>query len=576
MIFHPDAIVIPKAQANDYLIYGFESRGCRIVPPHYQPKRFGGDTLLWILPADPEQGRSLQICGGAYQVKKAGGGIRIDFVGGYAKQEFPPRPACDFFGRGIALEIEHGDIFEKAYARFYWDNLLQQIAECTMMRDKPDVRDGYVLSTLNKRAYAGTYPAVDHEFHMKGRFAVGGAAEAALIKRMLELQLKIMREDRTAKSKNVCAIQPSRSREYDVWRSSRDHKCKAQMFRVTANIEFVEGMYNYYCLTKDIDFLRTNIEATERNCGYIESFIRPDSLLDSHVYYEDQVMKDGPVAQAQCFAVNSFRLMSKLEALLARQEQAKHYDGLAQRLGEALDRFWDEEKGRYIDWIDSNGRTHDHIHLLANQLPVMLGLASESQAKKCADIIERHSDIWGKFPSFVAAEIEDYTEAEIGTGGPYDLCAAGRYWCWDAEFLAWQNNGGALLRQLIQVAEQAETDGWLMGERYDMNYVYYNTGKDGARNWHGASLYYEYPNVFLYVLVCHYLGVRRGSGCDLTVNPLVKRGTVTLENYGLSYRLEEDGVLELRNIGISPLSVELPRWGKRITLAAGESAVAAS
>ena len=31
------------------------------------------------------------------------------------------------------------------------------------LRKKKDIREGYVLSTLNKKAYAGTYPAVDHE-----------------------------------------------------------------------------------------------------------------------------------------------------------------------------------------------------------------------------------------------------------------------------------------------------------------------------------------------------------------------------------------------------------------------------
>ena len=545
-----------------HLLYGFESRGNVIVPPHYQPKRFEGDTLLWLLPADPENGQALKITCGHYQVN----GKKITFIGDYTKQEYPARPACDFFGRGIKLDIEHGEIFEQAYARFYWDNLLPQIAERTMMRGKHDIRGGYVLSTLNKKAYAGTYPAVDHEFHMKGRFAVGGAAEAGLIRRMLELQLKIMREDKTAQSKNVCAVQPNRNREYNVWRRSRDRKCKAQMFRVTANIEFVEGMYNYYCLTKDIDFLRTHIDALERNCAYIERFIRPDGLLDSHVYYEDQVMKDGPVAQAQCFAVHSFRLMSKLEKLLGREEQASRYAEIAKKLGEAVRHFWDAEKGQYIDWIDATGQGHDHIHLLANQLPAMLGLANEEQSKLCAETLKQHNDIWRKFPSFVAAKIEDYTESEIGTGGPYDLCAAGRYWCWDAKFLAWQGDGDALLRQLTQVAGQAEIDNYLMGERYDMNYVYYQDDK----NWHGASLYYEYPNVFLYVLVCLYLGVRRGFDCDLAVNPFIDEGRVTLENYGLSYEVKKESIT-LHNIGGRTLTIDLPRRGKRVMLAPGET-----
>ena len=47
------------------------------------------------------------------------------------------------------------------------------------MEKKKDIRDGFVLSTLNLKSYGGTYPAVDHEFHMKGRYAVGGKAESA-------------------------------------------------------------------------------------------------------------------------------------------------------------------------------------------------------------------------------------------------------------------------------------------------------------------------------------------------------------------------------------------------------------
>ena len=99
-----------------------------------------------------------------------------------------------FSGNLVVLDIDHGAEFLEVYTHFYWDNLLPQIAERTLMEKKKDIRDGFVLSTLNLKSYGGTYPAVDHEFHMKGRYAVGGKAESSLIKRMLQLQLKIMRE----------------------------------------------------------------------------------------------------------------------------------------------------------------------------------------------------------------------------------------------------------------------------------------------------------------------------------------------------------------------------------------------
>ncbi|MCL2023720.1 MAG: hypothetical protein FWG82_05050 [Oscillospiraceae bacterium] len=568
MTFKENKIVLTHPKSH--LIYGFRGAGCFVVPPHYQPKCFDGDTLLWLLPANPNGGSAYKISCGEYHIK---GGV-ISFLGEYSKEEFPPRPCCDFLGQRFSLDIENGEDFQRAYACFYWDNLLPQIAERTFLRRKRDIRDGYVLSTLNKKAYAGTYPAVDHEFHMKGRLAVGGGAEAALIRRMLVLQMKVMREDKTGQSKNLCAVQPNGRREYDVWRKSKDRSQKAQMFRITANIEFVEGMYNYYCLTKDLDFLRTNITAMEKNCAYIEKFVTVDGFLDSHVYYEDQVIKDGAVSQAQCFAVNSLRLMTKLEGLLQREKMAKRYDNIAKFLGDTIPKdfpkgFWDGEKGRFIDWIHSDGKAHDRVHLLANQLPELFGIGIAKQHEKSRQTIEKYGDIWRKFPSFVAAKIEDYGDNEIGTGGPYDLCAAGRYWCWDAEYLAFKGDGASLARQLKQVSAQAKLDGYLMGERYDMNYVYYNTGADGARNWHGASLYYEYPNVFLYVLVCCYLGLRRGFDCDLVVAPLVEKGRVRHEGYGIEYTKHSDGSLELLNISGREILVDLPQFGKRVRVEIG-------
>jgi len=566
---------------QEQLIYGYESVGSHIIPPHYQPKEFTGDTLLWMLPCNPDSGKALCIQADTYRVKRKRGAAEIRFHGAYSVQEFPPRPCCDFLGAAVSLQMAHGAQLEMAWARFYWEHLLPQMAERTYLREKMDIREGYVLSTLNKKAYAGTYPAVDHEFHIKGRLAVSGAAEQSLVRRMLELQFKIMREDKKGISRSVCAIQPRGSREYDVWRDSRDHSCRAQMFRITANIEIVEAVYAYYCRTKDIDFLRANIAALEKSCACIERFIAADGLLESHVHYEDQVMKDGKVAQSQFLAVHSFRLMAQLEALLTRAAQAAHYAACAERLGETAVRaypngYWDAKEKRFLDWIDAKGAVHDHIHLLANALPVLFGLADGEQKAGALATIAAHEDIFSKFPSYVAAKIEDYTEAEIGTGGPYDLCAAGRYWCWDAAFKAFLQDGAALEKQLLQVANQAEIDGFRMGERYDMNYVYYNTGKDGERNWHGASDYYEYPNVFLYVLTAQYLGVRSGFDCDVVLAPLVQGdAAVTLENYSIAYE-KKGTALTVKNISGRFLSVDLPLHGKRILLQPGEESALTS
>ena len=562
-----ERIILPK---GEYLLYGFEQEGLHIIPPHGQPKRFRGDTLLWLLPAN-QQGQSRQYRCGQYSVKTTRRETVVTFDSAPEERAFPPLPCCDFFGNEMTFDLPEKAVFETTFAQFYWGSLLNQIAERTVLRKKKDIREGYVLSTLDKTAYAGTYPAVDHEFHMKGRFAVGGKAEAALIRRMLLLQLKVMREDKQKLYRNVCAIQPNRRREYNVWRLSKSLKVKAQMFRITANIEFVEGVYNYYALTKDRTFISDHIDDLEKNCAYIERFLTPDGFLDSHVHFEDQVIKNFAVLQSQLFAANAMRLMGALETLLGRTKQAARYQTLAQRLGQKAvlpfpDGFWDDTQKRFIDWIDKDGVKHDHVHLLANELPVLFGFASKEQADGCRAAIEENRAVFDLFPSFVAAKVEDYTLDEIGVGGPYDLCAAGRYWCWDAMFLASQENGAGLLRQLLQVCAQAQTDRYQMGERYDMNHVYYNTGADAARNWHGAKQYYEYPNVWIYIFVCLYLGVRRGFDCALELSPLFRNGSVTLAQYGVAFTVTEGKVTEIRNLGDKPLTVLLPRENRTVTV----------
>lgn len=560
-------IVFP---ASEYKIFGFEKDGSHIIPPHYQPKNFSGDTILWLLPTD-KNGNSRMIEGGNYTVKTRQGIVAVSFDSDFSEKVFEAVPCCDFFGNRLVFDLPEKAVFEKTFAEFYWYNQLNQIAERTYLRRKADIREGYVFSTLDTSVYAGTYPAVDHEFHMKGRFAVGGKVESELIKRMLMLQIKIMREDKRKLYRNICALQPNRIKEDEVWRSTMDGTERAQMFRITANIEFVEAVYNYYSLTKDIGFIKEHIDDIEKNCAYIERFITPDGFLDSHVHFEDQVIKDFAVNQSQFLASNSFRLMAEIEVLLGRKDKAEYYTEIGKKLGEKAvktypDGFWDNENNRFIDWIDSKGRKHDRIHLLANQLPELFGFADEAQIEACRKVIEENKEVFDKFPSYVAAKIEDYTDSEIGDGGPYDLCAAGRYWCWDAEYIAYRNDGAKLHRQLMQVCNQAEIDGYYMGERYDMNYVYYNTGKDAERNWHGAAFYYEYPNVWMYVFICKYLGIRKGFDCDFAIDPRFENGTVKLEQYGIEYTVKDGKIAKIKNIGKGKKKIHLPQTDETVEI----------
>lgn len=94
-----------------------------------------------------------------------------------------------------------------------------------------------------------------------------------------------------------------------------------------------------------------------------------------------------------------------------------------------------------------------------------------------------------------------------------------------------------------------------MGERYDMNYIYYNTGTDAQKNWHGAEYYYEYPNVFADVLIHDYCGINSHEKADLSLIPsLSQPAKVKMESYGIEYSYTGDS-FTIKNTGSHTLNI---------------------
>jgi hypothetical protein len=411
--------------------------------------------------------------------------------------------------------------------------------------------DGYVLSTLKTSAYAGSYPAVDHEFQIKGRLAMGSEADLDVVRRMIELQLKLMKDDPEGLWRAPCSVQPDGSREYHIRRNSKDNRENAAMFPLTGNIEVMEETWHYYEARKDAAWLRANIENLEHAAGWIEANVDQYGRVWSDVYYEDQVIKDGRVTQAQAFAARAFKLLAGMEEVLGRREKVDRYSGVAKKIADALIKplpmgYWDEKNQRFVDWVDRNGKVHDHIHLMANALPVTYGYATTAQVEAVRKLIDANAGAFERFPSFLAVDIAGYDKSEIGSGGPYDLSAAGRYWYWDAAYRAWRGQNVVLVDQLKAVAAEGAKDNYFMGERYDMDYVYYIDGK----NAHGAEKYYEYPNVFAAVLVSKVLGLTAPADADVSVAPHLNGfGKVEFGEpaYALRYEYSEGGFV-LKNL----------------------------
>jgi hypothetical protein len=551
----PVEIVFTRCQG---LGVQYEANQWWVLPISAKGAQVNANRALWILPLDAtskDHSWRLALQDGDLDAKMTDAGLSVTLRAKSATlSQAEARPHSDPFGHRFSLEFAGGAELEEALAAFYWGTMLPSVVERTMAANFL-YSSGYVLSTLNVNAYAGSYPAVDHEFQIKGRMAMGSELDLDVVKRMIELQFKLMNDDPERLYRAPTSVQPDGRREYHVRRNSQDGRQNAAMFPLTGDIEVMEEAWRYYEARKDAAWLRANIENLEHAAGWILSNTDQYGRVWSDVYYEDQVMKDGRETQAQAFAAHAFELLAGMESRLGRQDKAAAFTAHAKKMASALIAslpmgYWDAKNQRFIDWIDRNGQAHDHIHLLANELPVLFGYATADQAVAVRRVVDTNAAEFERFPTFLAANIADYDKSEIGDGGPYDLCAAGRYWYWDAAFRASQEQNGILLEQLKTVAAEAAKNNYFMGERYDMDHVYYIDGKDA----HGAEKYYEYPNVFAAVLIEKFLGLAMPADADVSLTPRLKGyGAVEFEipEYALRYSFSEDGFV-LKNLSDRP------------------------
>ena len=515
------------------------------------------NTNLWVLPEDPssrENSWYIQLHSGDSLAASLDDVLKVRISGNKVElYKSEARPHSDTFNNRYSFHIKDGEALENALAGFYWGTMLPSVVEKTKAKNYP-YSDGYVISTLNPKSYAGTYPDVDHEFQIKGRLAIGSPLDLDIVRRMIALQFKVMNDDPEKLFRIPCSVQPSGLREYHVRRNSQDNSENAEMFLLTGNIEVLEESWRYYEATKDTAWLRNNISNLENAASLTIANTDQYGRVWSDVYYEDQVIKDGRATQAGAFAAYTFGLLADMENILERKDKSTYYVGYSKRIANALVQplpmgFWDEKNQQFIDWVDRNGQAHDHIHLLSNELPVLFGYASDSQANAVRRLIDEKFASFERFPSFVAADIAGYTKSEIGSGGPYDLSAAGRYWYWDAAFWESRDRNDVLLNQLKTVANEGAQTGYFMGERYDMDSVYYIDGKD----WHGAEMYYEYPCVYAAVLISGYLGFTPASDADVSIHPhLNDYGSVELRipQYDVNYTYGASGFV-LKNLSVA-------------------------
>ena len=265
-----------------------------VLPVSASTTQIEANTALWILPLDPrskDQSWHLVAHGGSLSAAKTDGGLRVTLhAQSVTLSRAQARPHSDSLGNRFSLQFAGGAELEDALAAFYWGTMLPSVVEKTMAAKFP-YSNGYVLSTLNVRSYAGSYPAVDHEFQIKGRLAFASQLDLDIVKRMIELQFRLMNDDPEHLYRAPTSVQPNGRREYHVRRDSVNRNENAAMFPVTGNIEVIEEAWRYYEAVKDAAWLRSNIGNLEHAASW-QRLLRQHGFLLRYVWSERRRVPD--------------------------------------------------------------------------------------------------------------------------------------------------------------------------------------------------------------------------------------------------------------------------------------------
>ena len=152
----------------------YEANQWWVLPISANGAQVDANRALWILPLDAaskDHSWYLVLHGGSLSAGKPESGLTVTVrAQSVTLSRAEARPHSDPFGHRFSLQFAGGAELEDALAAFYWGTMLPSVVEKTMAANFP-YSSGYVLSTLNVNSYAGSYPAVDHEFQIKGRLA---------------------------------------------------------------------------------------------------------------------------------------------------------------------------------------------------------------------------------------------------------------------------------------------------------------------------------------------------------------------------------------------------------------------
>lgn len=220
-----------------------------------------------------------------------------------------------------------------------------------------------------------------------------------------------------------------------------------------SNLHFISSAWRVYAWTGDREFLAKEMPAVRAATGFlldklgatkngiitlpgIDKAGLPDKSAACN--YMDCLPSGYQDAYLNAFLAPALEAAAALEDVAGDTARANDLRKVAAHARAEFNRlFWNDKAGRYIDWIDSNGKRYDYGATYINTIAATHGYASQDQVKRMFNWMTTELTPSGKPDTFSRWIIAPRTHTQRctamsdRTGFPYDE------WCEDGGAILW-------------------------------------------------------------------------------------------------------------------------------------------
>ncbi|HOZ45867.1 MAG TPA: hypothetical protein PLO37_09305 [Candidatus Hydrogenedentes bacterium] len=317
------------------------------------------------------------------------------------------------------------------------------------------------------------------------------------------------------------------------------HWVPGDPLRALAAPTYIQNADILYRRTQDRDWLAAQLPSVNLATDSLAAITTPDGAVGGAGYYLERPTRVEYDGVAQGYAVDAFRRVAALNAVLGNAEAVARYRELAGRVETHFrNRFWTGD--RFAEYIHpERGPIASHGFTDADWAAIATGVATPAQESDLWPLIKDETRFcYGGMPTGIATHPEAYERWEFTYDDRMDLAAMGRVWYLECWARARMGDGHGLVESIRRVCATGRKNGYYWRERYNA---------DGG---YGAEKYCEYPANLIRIVQRFVLGVEFELDGTLTLAPTAPADfwragfgqTLQWRGRRLAYRMSHGGI----------------------------------